>query len=615
MPETCDIAILIPLPEEFRECHSVVKDRIKQQFDDDVGNSYFAFEIAGNRIVLTMMGGAGEVNAAIRAAQVIAYLRPKHLVVLGIAGAIDNLKPGDVVIATSIDRFLENSKAVPIPGKAGAANFEFELSGEAFRADAKVLNRMRNFEFNHSSAFEAWQRRCRQRAEQYITKESGAIDLISELPVLIDGKIASGPTVSGANSFKAFLLKKDRKFMAVEMESGGAFQGVESTGNRECRLSVIRGISDLSDENKKKLDNAENLKGVSKSIFRKYAVRNAFDCAIAFIESGIFKPSTTGGGAPEFVNVKSTDWENVASLEQLLRALENHFEFGWERGSFVQTEKTSVYWPVTLREPTPIHAIQAFAAAAMQSFGVEIQLCLDDLGNCGTSPDIFTNAAKKWFENVGADYGKVQTKLFSSIIRDQLDAWPAMQKWLGETDERVKSILEIAKIIESRAVDEDLPKAIREKRPRRLLKPATVWTVLEQLCEASPTKSFITLGGVDERILWKTWRKHIFSGHIVGHLYNPKLGKEAPVHMAETKLNWDSRESVLDAFTESLRKESSDELDSNALIPWTVRGCYMLPSFVKAKFKLDEHETPDLRGELGTHKLRELAQKASQFLF
>jgi len=74
---------------------------------------------------------------------------------------------------------------------------------------------------------------------------------------------------------------RDRKYLALEMESGGFMAAVHKQGLP--RSLVLRAISDYGDENKKRLDTT------SKGTFRKYATRNALRWLWNFFEADIFR--------------------------------------------------------------------------------------------------------------------------------------------------------------------------------------------------------------------------------------------------------------------------------------------------------------------------------------
>lgn len=576
MPSNADLAILIPLKEEFRELiHEIGLENATTE-KGKKGDTFYLFQRNGVSCVAVMSGEPGEMSAGLLTAELLDTFAPNVLVVLGIAGALDDeLRVGDVVCSTSVNSYMANSKA-----NEGEESEDYSIatSGEVFRADPRIIKNIRNFEFNSLAAFNTWQVNSKSLLEEEIDKHPAIKSHINDRPRIYEGHVASGPTVSGSARFKAFLKGIDRKFLAVEMESGGVFKAVENAGN-PCKTFAIRGISDLSDQSKKTLDNNFDEAAVSNGLFRKYAVRNAIGLLWKLIDTESLEIVTEIYSDAEVPQAA----QEIDSLQALVSTLESSFRFGWESHTFDFAESFIVYWPVTLREPTPIHAVQAFAAAALQKFGAKVFLCLDDLGNPGCRPEAFCSSIKRWIDRVGGEYDAIEVRRFQEFMESKLDAWPVMQQWLGKTDERVNSILQISKILDIDSNSAATATALREKRPRRILTPATVWAVLTELLSSiGGNPPVITLGGVDEKQLWKSWRKHIYNSERIGHLYNPKLGSDRPVHMASTNLGWDSLEHILNAFEQSLAGEEG--LDANSMIAWTLRGCMSLPEFVESDF-------------------------------
>ena len=164
---------------------------------------------------------------------------------------------------------MDRSRAVP---SHGAENWEYQLSGEPYRCTERVLNILRHFPYAAKAQYQSWQTGAGSRLE--ILAEASAqlrslteAGVVVKIPKLVDGHIASGPTVGAAATFAAFLKQRDRSYLALEMEAAGVLQAVNEVGGT-CQTAVLRGISDLADERKKELD---KLKG---GILRTYAMEN-----------------------------------------------------------------------------------------------------------------------------------------------------------------------------------------------------------------------------------------------------------------------------------------------------------------------------------------------------
>jgi nucleoside phosphorylase len=283
-----DVGIVIALREEFAEFYDEIKTRCKPIRDEETGRYYYQFEYTNMNLnqhyqcIATFVGEMGAVKASLTTQRLISQWEPRTLVMLGIAAALSkDVRIGDVVIPSQVDAYLENSKAVP--GTDGA-EYIFTLSGEVYRSSSDLLHTVQHFEFVHPEIFQDWQALCAHELLQLAPRES-LDQLISSKRLrnrvqIADGHLASGPTVGAAPAFKDWLKKRDRKYLALEMESGGLMAAVYEQADPK-RTLILRGISDDGDEHKKELDEIED------GAFRRYAMRNAIQLLWRFLEAGI----------------------------------------------------------------------------------------------------------------------------------------------------------------------------------------------------------------------------------------------------------------------------------------------------------------------------------------
>lgn len=293
--------------------------------------------------------------------------------------------------------------------------------------------------------------------------------------------------------------------------------------------------------------------------------------------------------AQKTASMAPSGFSQISSLVEYIEAIETHFAFRWEPGEYDASSKarTLVYWPVRLRRPTPIHAVQAFTAAGLQRLGAEVVLWLDDLGNIETTIPLFGNTVKQWFNNVSGDFSKVKLRSFSEIITSDRGgkAWELLQSWLSDAKYHIEDILAISKLWPR---DGDLT-AFTEllgRKSRRILTPAAVWTCLFQTHVENPNCQILTLGGYDERALWEAWRDCAKTPLPVSHLFVPamtepdKINREQAVHMARARTNliWDSKDDIRRALDDASTRSGS--LSDGRLIPWSLQGCVQLPRFL-----------------------------------
>lgn len=285
-----DIGIVIALPEEFRELSKEFVTAYTSDYDKDLHAYYYYFQSAVShanpyRCVATLIGNMGPTEAALATEKLINKCNPTTLVVLGIACSLDDeVLLGDVVVADVVDAYLDNSKAI---SETDAERFTFQFSGEPNRTSDDLQVIAKNFETAHREMYLKWQQRCADDLGKLAPSENFVEKLIMDgqlryQPVVHVGHIASGPTVAASPAFKKWLKnKRDRKLLALEMESGGFMTAAHKRGPRQ--LLVLRAISDYGDENKMMLDKA------SKGVFRRYAVHNAMRWLWNFFEADIFR--------------------------------------------------------------------------------------------------------------------------------------------------------------------------------------------------------------------------------------------------------------------------------------------------------------------------------------
>jgi hypothetical protein len=274
----------------------------------------------------------------------------------------------------------------------------------------------------------------------------------------------------------------------------------------------------------------------------------------------------------------------VDDVRGLISSLEDNFFFRWEKSVTPGAEQIGsaplvVYWPIRLREPSPIHGVQAFAAAALQRYGAKIVLCLDDLGEQKFPVLNFQNRIKQWFQRVGEKSSEIDFRLFSGILKtkDPAIAWDHVQKWLGGQGYNLKTVLGICKLYSEGM---DLSEFL-ERGTGRLLTPGVVWACLSHLLADSQQSHFMTLGGHDECNLWNAWRNKIDTGNShVFHLYIPELSN---THMQTEPLKWHAKTDIERKIRQKLDAlESKTDWNSpNEILKWSVTGCLLLPSYVQ----------------------------------
>lgn len=307
------VAVLVALPEELehlqdilpkdmtlvdrpsglgiRQYTQVIKDgsaekpRDAEKFPSSGAVKHDLTEEVEVTYLFSTIGQMGELEMAYQTQafynELVEHHRTPHLMVLvGIAGAIKEVRLGDVVVADKVVRYLERSKILPDSEYSTVAvdettPFTVQFDLDVFVADQRITNFLKTQFTVYDGTFTDWVKVCErdandcirpdqtwtterkvrfQQSVDYLQKTDG----IAFRPRVVIGAVASGPSVIASSRFKELLLKRhNRNYRACEMESGGfifVIRKIELQENRRISFMVLRGVSDNSDESKSHTD-------------------------------------------------------------------------------------------------------------------------------------------------------------------------------------------------------------------------------------------------------------------------------------------------------------------------------------------------------------------------
>lgn len=249
------IGLLVALPEELAQ---IQRQLARLSGVDQVhGRSGRDYELYCHPIYedLTIAcgtsSGLGLLNAHSAAHRIISDVSPGLVVMTGIAGSLsEDAQLGDAVIASATVHYLAEAKVVD----KGRADFRLHLDGHTIPMDPRLTATVRRF------IDELYQNRVswRDLRVPFDRVDYLSADARSErrkranLPQILFGKIASGDITCGSKNFQQVLINKDRKFLAIDMESAGVAAAATDEG---LPWLFVRGISDYSDQSKTALDN------------------------------------------------------------------------------------------------------------------------------------------------------------------------------------------------------------------------------------------------------------------------------------------------------------------------------------------------------------------------
>ncbi|WP_181801893.1 5'-methylthioadenosine/S-adenosylhomocysteine nucleosidase family protein [Streptomyces shenzhenensis] len=267
------VGVIVPLGEEFEYVREVLTPSRAEVVD---GEQYHGFDLPASSVtgVIRVLSDMGQAQAALTADRMINRLGVSLVVVIGTGAGLDgDVRLGDVAVADQIQEHLRKAKVVP--GRDGSG-VTFERAAESWRANARLLDHVRNFGWLSSG--EAALTRWRQSAAgRWPGGGEGPTP-----PHVHVGPVATGDVVVAAGTFARWIREANRKFVALDMEAGGA--ALAAYRNESADLLVIRGISDHADEHKKEWDAGHDAVR-ERNAWRRYAVRNAVEYLVILLSS------------------------------------------------------------------------------------------------------------------------------------------------------------------------------------------------------------------------------------------------------------------------------------------------------------------------------------------
>ncbi len=295
-----DVAIFVALPEE--------RDAVAQKFplsrrlDPGVTDEYwdFAFsDVNGRRRtgVLIVANAMGPTSAARATERLFSSFSPALLVVIGIAGMLQDDAPiGTVIIGTSADEYLHDAK---FQTSGGVETIDFESikwSGEVTPTTYRLQQLLQSLPHRLLPSFSAWTNRCQTDLSRFVPAavaadlRSKSLVVTSSGGLIRSGPIATGPFVVASEALKTILVARNRKFIAVEMETAAVLRSATQAA-LPPEVLVIRAISDPASNSK------DSIEEVTKGALHTWCLSNAvalLKCALE--ELPVLRDSLGGGG-------------------------------------------------------------------------------------------------------------------------------------------------------------------------------------------------------------------------------------------------------------------------------------------------------------------------------
>ncbi|BCJ54291.1 hypothetical protein Asp14428_57660 [Actinoplanes sp. NBRC 14428] len=290
----------------------------------------------------------------------------------------------------------------------------------------------------------------------------------------------------------------------------------------------------------------------------------------------------------------------------LLLQLERRF--GWVTQLRGTVQPIRLLWPVRLRaRASVIHMVQAFVAGALARLGVEVRVCVDDVGSRDHEAHSgFLADLDRWIDHTGHGAARTFVSLTEFLDRGHrhpaagtpeallrpTDPWSVARTFYGERNPSLYALLAAAKAVPNLTSWDELEKnawpivqSVLRTDAKNLLTPLTLWPYLNSMLLESATNDVMTLGGRDEAILWAQWRQTFGNGP--GHLYNPYIKNlKHDAHM----LRWSSQDD-LSRHLHRTRELPGWDVEGS-YIPWLFHNALLLPGYLNHEPVLETDDFP-----------------------
>ena len=262
-----DFLIITPLPEEMNALMQLMPPPDVAEADENFAFYGWCSLTNENAQLVSVVALIPSDTANLPVANLIHNAckkwQPKSFVIVGIAGGIQKINLGDVIVARYIFQW---------DAKRKHKDHGIELSPVPHDAGTWGVNKANLF-ISNQTRYENWRNVCSKKA---LNDSERIIGTIYNPPTLHVDNAATGDAVIDSEESKQQLASIDRKLLIVETEAAGFVSAVRALGN--TRILVIRGVSDLAAQ-KSALDNQ------SSGFWRRYAAHNA---CLAMLELLLF---------------------------------------------------------------------------------------------------------------------------------------------------------------------------------------------------------------------------------------------------------------------------------------------------------------------------------------
>jgi nucleoside phosphorylase len=397
-PDSYPLAILVPLEKEYQVLREVFGEPTKTV--EAGGREYLVFSIPlGDReipVLCCVIGVAGVSAARGATDNLLRDFTVPVLVLAGIAGGLhDDVRIGDVVVATQVDHYEDDAKVAATGVK---------LAGRVWHAPWRLTDFIRRLQYRDHH-LDDWRSRVTSRHP----KLTGWQQVSRETPQVHVRPIASGSTVVAQKEFREMLLRRNRKTAAVEMEAAGVAAAANER-RHPVELLVVRGISDLADPNKDAGDDDK---------WQHYAMLSVFEFVAALCRGPGLSPSNDPDLAREIDDALS-ELDEIATEYELLHGTRNRngtMSEGRARSYYLRKQLKRARFRARRLPPTAYDVSSHLESASEGERVVAIAIA-----QAADNPVFFCGAMLKALVHAESNFEQTEVLRFFESVADELDA-------------------------------------------------------------------------------------------------------------------------------------------------------------------------------------------------
>lgn len=251
---SCDVAIITAVDIEERMMKKLIVDCEDWIVEGDPHRYYRGNLFSGTRkieVVLARQSEMGIAAASTLTTKLIINVKPKYIIMVGIAAGVDKDKNfGDILFPSSVWNYSSGKHCT----ENGVKIYKPDSMSIAIRPELSSLFR-RDFT-----------KELLEIKSKWVSFE------VEEPPKVIVGPLGCGSSVIADRSIMKMVTSHSRRTVGIDMESYGMFYSVEQTTIDKPDAICIKSISDFGDEEKN--DSYQEYAAFTSSQFAKLIIEN-----------------------------------------------------------------------------------------------------------------------------------------------------------------------------------------------------------------------------------------------------------------------------------------------------------------------------------------------------